>query len=182
MNKLWVVLTIIFLSFSACKAQNKEQDFDWKEFVSEEGKFKATFPAIPARLTKEADSVQGLQTVRFGVSIAQPEIYFGVWYADFPNAPAMDQETLKNYYENMRDGFSKAPNIELLSEREVWTDKNLGLELVLKTGNSIVKNRFFLIKTRNFQVITSANSSVMEDAEVEKNVNKFLDSFQPIEK
>lgn len=180
MNKSWLVLTTVFLLFSACNAQNKGQKFDWKEFVSDEGKFKATFPVIPTKSVKETDLGSGkLQTIRFEVSLAKPEIYFGVLYADFPNAPIMNQDALKTNYDTVRDGFSKAANTKLISERDVWANGKLGRELVLNIEDGIVIYRTYLIEKRQFQLITSTNSSLMKDREIKKSIDKFLDSFQP---
>jgi hypothetical protein len=183
MNKFWLVLTIIFLLFSGCKRQSKSESLNWKEFVSDEGKFKATFPVNPTKTVKETDVPSGkLQNTRFESSSVEPVIYFGVWYADHSNVPNMNQDALRINYDNIRDVFAKAPNTELLSEKEVWVNEKLGRELTLKTGNQTAKNRMFLVGNRQYQLITSTNSSVMEDAEAQRTINKFLDSFQLVEK
>ena len=170
--------------FSACNAQNKAQNFDWKEFVSDEGKFKVTFPVVPTKSVKEtAGGISKVQSTRFEVSLLEPEIYFGVLYADFPTAPSMNQEALRAYYDKYRDALQKASDAELISERDIYVNGNLGRELVLKSKKQIiVTQQNYLIGTRSFQVMTTAKSSLMENAKIKKDVNKFLDSFQFIEK
>lgn len=184
MNKCWLVLIIAFLLFSACNAQNKGQKFDWKEFVSEEGKFKATFPVVPTKSVKETDGgISKIQSTRFEVSLAEPEIYFGVLYADFPNAPTMNQNALRANYDKIRDGFSKVVDTELISERDVWVNEKLGRELVLKDIKQIVvTHRMYLIGNRQYQVTTTIKSSLMKDAEIKRSIDKFFDSFQLVEK
>ena len=169
--------------FSACKGQNKTINFEWKEFVSEEGGFKATFPFNPVKSIKETDGGnRKIQSVRFEISLAEPEIYLGVMYADFPNVPEMNEEVFRTYYDNIRNGFKIAKDTELISERDVRVNGKLGRELTLKGGNQITKYRTYLIGNRQFQVITSTTSNLMNTASIEKDVNKFLDSFQLLEK
>ncbi len=184
MKIFWLVLTVVFLLFSACKAQNKTRNFDWKEFVSDEGKFKATFPFIPVKTVKEIDGGTGkIQTTRFEISLSEPEIYFGVLYADYPNAPTMNEDALRTNYDNVRDGFSKAGNGKLTSDRDVWANGKLGREIVFDFDNkTIVTYRTYLIGTRQFQVITSTKASLIKDAEIKRSIDKFLNSFQFVEK
>jgi hypothetical protein len=179
MNKFWLISMLVFLLFSVSQAQNT----DWKEFVSEEGRFKAAFPFVPVKSVKEMDAGNGkIESIRFEISLAEPEIYFGVWYVDFPNAPTMNEEMLRANYNALRNGYKQNPNFELLGEREVRVNGKPGLELTMKTGNSTAKSQTFWLGKRNFQIITIVKSSLFSDANIQKNMNKFLDSFQFIEK
>lgn len=183
MNKYWLVITIILFLFSGSKAQAKSESLDWKELTSEQGAFRCLFPLNPTKTVKEMDLKGGkLQSFRFETSTVEPVIYFGAWYADFPNLPDMDQNALRINYDRIREGFASTPNIEFISDKDVWADKNLGHEFTVKTANQIVRNRMFLIKKRQYQLIVSADSLVMENIEAQQIVNKFLDSFQLTEK
>src|SRR5215203_17977 len=105
-NKSWLILTMVSLLFYACNAQNRSQTPEWKEFISEEGKFKATFPGIPVKTVKEKDSPNGkIQNPWFEVSL--PKSYFAIWYLDLPRESDFNQEELKTYYDDIRDGYSK---------------------------------------------------------------------------
>ncbi len=79
MNKFWLILSLTIISFSACYSQKQAQKLDWKEFVSDEGKFKATFPDVPKRFVEELDKQDGkFQSYRFEVEL--PRKWFAVSY------------------------------------------------------------------------------------------------------
>ncbi len=82
----------------------------------------------------------------------------------------------------------KLTSSTLISERDIWLKGRLGREVIVKRGsflnlnNQIDTYRFYLVGDRVFQLNTSIKSSQMKDAENAGNIQKFLDSFQIIEK
>lgn len=181
MHRFWLVLTIVLLLSSACKAQNKGQNFNWKEFVSVEGKFKVSFPDVPKKFNHEINEKLGKrQSYSFEVSF--PQTGFAVTYQDLPNLPAMNQDSLKLLQDNLREKSLKETNSKLISERNIWLDGKLGRETVVKINNQILIHRMYFTGNRQFQIVTSIDSSLSTNEEIINAVNKFLDSFQLIEK
>lgn len=184
MNKFWLVLTIVFLLFSACEAQTKGQKFNWKEVVPVEGKFKATFPASPTKSIQEiVEGTEKAQLTFLKVSLIEPGITFSVSYADILHMPAMNQDDLKTFYKDHQDGFSKIPIAKIMSARDVFVDGKLGLEMVLNYDDygAVHTSRTYLIGKRLFQLGVTTKLSLMKDVEIKKGVDKFLDSFKTIE-
>lgn len=181
MSKIWLVLTMVFLFFSACNTQNKSRNFDWKEFISEEGKFKATFPAIPIKSATKGGKDDQIPIDKYEVFFDEPFIYFGVWCKDFPAKSSMTQDEFKTEYDDIQNRMLK-DKAELVSSRDIWINGKLGRELVYKSGILTTKYRVYSIGNRGYELITSTKSSLLEDTDVEISVDKFLDSFQPIDK
>ena len=179
MNKLWLVLIIVFLLLSACSLQNRNQHFDWKEFVSDEGGFKIAFPGIPQKSVEEFDWMdKKIPVYRFPVPTQN--IRFEVRYSDYADA-ALYHHTLQYFYDYQRDQALELTNAKLISESDIWLNENSGREIVVIHNKQIDKYRFYKIGNHVFQLNTSNSSYLKEDAEVERNINKFLDSFQLIE-
>jgi hypothetical protein len=183
-NKVWLILLIISFLFVACNSSNKNQVFVWKEFVSEDGQFKATFPMEPKEVVEENEwNNMKVPTHRFEVFT---RIYFGVRYSDFPNSTAANSDNFKYIYDYQRDLTLKLANARLVEEKDIWMNKNLGREIIVsrKTFFDLFNQtdiyRFFQIGNRTFQLNTSG-LSFSEDAEVDKDAYRFLNSFQVIE-
>lgn len=184
MNKLILIITIVLTCFSISNAQANTQSFNWKEFVSEEGKFKATFPIPPVKSVQEVNGLFGkLEHYKFEVSLSEPEVYFGVSYGDFPNILKFSSlEALRTNYDNVRDGMVNVAkdSAKLISEKDVYASNNLGRELVLKFNNGVViTHRMFLIENRQYQVTSS--TKLMDNADIKRSVEKFENSFQLID-
>lgn len=97
MKKFYLVLIVVFLSLSSCKAQIDSKNFDWKEFVSEEGKFKARFPVTPEQTIRTSPLGNGkIQHPKIEVSL--PQMNFSVYYGDIPDLKNLNQDELKDYY------------------------------------------------------------------------------------
>lgn len=185
MRKLCLVLTVIFLLASACNVQNKGGNFVWKEFVSDEGKFKTEFPGVPISSVEEIEwGETKLPSYRFEVF---SPMYLGVTYTNYPKPASASRDELKRIYDYQRDLMLKWTDSELISERDIWLGENLGREIVFKTetflifNNRISHSRFYSIGNRTYQLNTSFNA-IFRDASAEQNANKFLDSFELIKK
>lgn len=194
MNKFYLTLITFCLFFSACNVSptpsalqsnmpvvQPAKKIEWKEFVSEEGRFKVTFPDTPRQSFKENETQAGkVKTTIF--SAALTEDYFEVRYGDFPAEPDVDRNNLKSYYDFIRDNTLKLQPSTLLSERDLSLNGKPGRELVINLNETYTKYRLFLIGNRIFQTTTRVGISRKDDSEVQERSNKFLDSFQIIEK
>lgn len=181
MKKASLVLVSLFLSLSACKAQVENKSLDWKEFTSEEGSFKITFPGTPIKSVREKNLPTG-KILNTWFEVALPKSYFALWYADLPTESISNQEEINSHYNYIRDGLVQS-NLKLVTEREVKLGKTLGREIIFTSPEGITfKTRLYLIGKRQFQLITTFDSPPKGSAETEKDANKFLESFQFTEK
>lgn len=182
LNKFWLSLAVIFLLFTACNIQNKGQKIEWKEFVSEEGKFKILFPGIPRKSVREIDTPNG-KVKNYISDVTLGNDYFAVMYSDFPDAPVMNQDELKANYDAISNyTLNKSQESTLIREQDIGLNGKLGRELIVDSKGINLRYRFFLIENRMFQIVTGVNISVKNDVKTQERINKFLDSFQVIEK
>jgi hypothetical protein len=177
MKKVSLILILIFLSLSACDAQVKNQSLDWKEFISEEGKFKVTFPGTPVKSIREKDAPSG-KVLNPWFEVTLPQSYFALLYADLPDESIPKPDALNAFYDNIRDGLISF-NFKLVTEREIKLEEKVGRELVFTSPDGItLKTRLYLIGKRQFQLITTFDLPPKGTVETGKNVDKFLDSFK----
>lgn len=176
-NKLCLSVCLIVLAISACHGQKPGEQVVWKEFVSEAGKFKATFPGIPKEDIEELDAKLGKRYTHW-TEVLLPHKQFAVSYTDYQSLPGMNQEQLKANYDNLRDLMLTQSNIKLVSERELWLKGRLGRELIFNGPNAVATSRMFLIGNRLYQAITTIEMPLTENEEAKKEAIRFLDSFQ----
>lgn len=177
-----LVLIAFFIFLSVCKAQSKDQNYNWSKFTSEKGKFEVVFPSTPVESVEEKSAIIGkIKSYSYGVSFTKPEVYFVVLYADLPTSRAMNQDDLRTHYDVVQSGLIELQEATLLGYKDVWVNNNLGREITFKAGNEFVKYRTYLVGNRVYQVMVTSAASLMNDKEVEKNTTKFLDSFKLIE-
>lgn len=175
MNKVWVILTLLLISFSACDAQNRVLQPDWKELVSEEGKFKATFPGTP-KTSVDKIVAETEKTPNGSFEVQLPQRWFGISYQD--SSKSLERDQVKARYDYLRDETLKLPNTKLVTEREISLSGSLGREIVITLNKTIITNRMYLIGNRLFQITTTISPPLTEDKEVKKDSDRFLDSFQ----
>ena len=183
MNKLWLILTFIFLLGLSVNAQVKKEKLEWKELVSQTGRFRATFPFVPEISVNEQTTSAGkLLRHSYIASPTGSEIAFGVIYADILNPPKSDEASLKARYDYIRDGFVTKAKYELIREREIRVNGKLGRELIMKSEDGITHYQTFIVGIRSYQVLVAIDETLKENTEIKAKINKFLDSFQLIEK
>jgi hypothetical protein len=180
MKKVSLILVLIFLSLSACGSEVKNQILDWKEFVSEDGRFKAVFPLTPEQSIRTSPLGNGkIQHPKVEVSL--PQMNFSIYYGDIPDLKDLNLEELKEYYIYLQNTTLKLNNSQLIDEREVTIDEKRGYEFVESRNNKLVKYRLLLIKNRLYQLKTEIDSDLKSDNEAKENMEKFFNSFQIIE-
>ena len=69
-----------------------------------------------------------------------------------------------------------------MSQRDVSLNGKLGRELIVIFKETYITYRFYFIENRMFQAVTGVSVSHKDYKEVQQRTNKFLDSFQAIEK
>lgn len=178
MSRFVSSLFLIMLSFSLCYGQTQSEKPNWKDFASDELKFKAAFPGTPKATVDALDAKLGKRYAHWFI-VTLPHRFFGVSVTDFPNLPLMMKEDqLKANYDNLRDGVIKQTGFKLVSERDIQLGEQFGREIVLSSDKEMIKNRMFLVRQRLFQSITTMQMSLTKDEAAQKDAVKFLDSFQ----
>ena len=169
------------LSFSLCYGQTQGEKLNWKDFASDELKFKAAFPGVPKATVDALDAKLGKRFAHWFI-VTLPQRFFGVSVTDFPNLPLMlKEDQLKANYDNLRDGVIKQTGFKLVSERDIRLGEQFGREITLTNDKEIIKNRMYLVRQRLFQSITTMQTSLAKDDTAQKDAVKFLDSFQFVE-
>lgn len=178
-KSFWSILVLISVLFLACNAQVKNQSSEWKEFVSEEGNFKLKFPQTPEQTTRISPFGDGkIQHPKIEVSL--PKMNFSVFYGDIPDLKDLNDDELKSYYEFLQEKTVKLNSSQLISKRQISIDNKAGYEFVESRNDKLVTYKLLLIKKRLYQLKTEIYSSLKNDSEVEKDIEKFFSSFQII--
>lgn len=191
MPKFCLALITYCLLFSACNFPPILQSqppppppppkIEWKELVSDEGRFSVLFPGIPKQSLREVDTPNGkAKSPKFDVFL--PDGIFSVRYGDLPFEPNVNPNDLKSYYDSIRSDTLKAQPATLISERDVWINGKLGRELVVELDGTYSMYRFILNGKRIYQANTVVKISRKDDPTAQAMSNKFLDSFQIMEK
>jgi hypothetical protein len=176
MKRFSLILITILLFSTICKSQINNQNFTWRVFYSEQGKFKASFPYRPEESVGEVDGLEG-KTQKFKYEVYLSDMTFVVWYSDLI-VPIFNQNVLKLAYDKSRNKILKNSNIKLMRERDIWLGKNLGREIVLEMKGEVITKRMYIIGNRKFDLMRSVNESSSNNKVARANINKFLDSFQ----
>jgi hypothetical protein len=180
-KRSWLILISLSILCFACNAQVKKTNFEWKDFVSEDGQFKVKFPTTPEQSIRTSPLGNGkIQYPKIEVSL--PQIYLSVYFSDIQDENSLSRDELKSYYDFIRDETIRLNNSQLISDRDILVNENVGREIVESRNDKVVTYRIFLIKNKLYQLKTEINSSLKKDNEVKEMSEKFLDSFQVIEK
>ena len=150
----------------------------WKEFLSQDLQFKVAFPGSPRAEVNELSAAAGKRYAHWFI-VELPQRFFGISVTDFPNLPIMlKEEQLRTNYDSVRDLALKQSGLKLVSERDIKLGDQFGREVVLTNDTEIVTNRMYLVKQRLFQTIATVQTSIAKDPQSQRDIEKFLDSFQ----
>lgn len=158
----------------------EERAYIWQEFVSEQGGFTVM---LPGRFTQTAERISTpagpvlMRTFQLRTATAT----YHVMYGDYP-AQANDRETMRRVYDGGRDAVLEAPDVRLVSERELRVDGVLGRELTVELGETVMRGRYVMMGRRFYQVMVSTPKSrithVRGTDAFERECRQYLDSFR----
>ena len=89
---------------------------EWKEFASQEGRFKVLMPGTPEQDQSETESDFGKGVLHMNVAQADKAMY-GANYCDFP--AEIKNASLKQVYDSSRDGAVANMEGKLASEKDI---------------------------------------------------------------
>jgi hypothetical protein len=181
MKSLLLLLAILLLTATASLAQTVYKTVEWTEFRSEEGGFKATFPNRPTKNDQEVNGPAGKIPSVQVVTIVAPSTFM-VTYADYPKSAPSDVQALRAHYDGFSSLVIQGTGSKLIGQRDAVASGQLGREIEATIGRSTVKYRVYWVGNRLYQVITSVPTETASEPEIQKEVAKFLDSFELIKK
>jgi hypothetical protein len=166
----------VFVALGAASVCADDQP-EWKEFASKEGRFKVLMPGTPDQDKAETDSDFGKGVLHMSVVRAGKTTY-GANYCDFP--AEIKKAPLKQVYDSSRDGAVANLEGKLASEKDVKLGEYPGREIQIDVaeGKRLFRVRVYLVDQRLYQVVVFGT----REAAVSKEADKFLDSFELAEK
>jgi hypothetical protein len=144
----------------------------FREFTSEEGKFKVEMPGSPSR---ETVSAHGLTMISFQVE--EKDGAYGVAYADIPMLGAASSALITRALDSARDNMVSKVNGKFTGESRISLDgKYPGREIRadIPEKNGLIQGRLYLVKDRVYMVMVVGLPGWVNSA----NAKRFLDSLE----
>ena len=169
---LRISVVALFIVAGVVRADDAPK-LEWKEFKSEEGRFKGLMPGTPKTMDQDIPTPLGkVKNHMFLVEVNNDLVYM-LSYIDYPDAISNvnPQDILKGV------GAAMKAKGDLLSDKELTLgkDKVPGYEVIGNQGAMKMRNRIFLDKNRMYQVTLVAKT---KDEMTTKDAEKFYDSFE----
>lgn len=138
---------------------------DWKEYVSDDGKFRVLVPATPSRTKLPNGSVE--------YKLDTGELVLGVVYADLVG-PTLGKTNPEKVMTRERDDSIKAGG-KLVRERDVMAGSHKGTEFVIDVpGKGPTHYRYIAVNRRVYKLEIGGKTAPPSD----RDVARFFDSFQ----
>lgn len=148
------------------------QSTEWKEYISEKGKFSVLLPGAPETGYRLGPADSGA-VMSYVTNYQNDEKAWSVAYFDLPAIPP-DTDAVKKLFERGRDRYTAKPR----SEKSLTLNGHPALEFksTIDDRDRVQVVRIILVKQRVYElwVVTQAKQAASED------VTKFFDSFKPI--
>jgi hypothetical protein len=146
------------------------------EFVSEEGGFKANFPAKPVKSVSMINAAFGKAEYTSLQHTSATAVYM-VAYLDFPSV-VNDQAELRVRFDAMKSAITGREGTRLIDEQEIFFGDYLGRDLVFEIGGVTLTMRLMVVEQRLFQIAVTTRGNISKSSETVKKYNKKLvDNF-----
>jgi hypothetical protein len=151
----------------------------WKEFSSEQGKFRILFPGTPAEKTQAFPLPSGGTTeVRsFSYEQKQPPLLFQVDYYDLPSSEEPPGGAGEAWWDRRREAILSNLQGGLLEEKVLTLQGHPGREFrfeVPRLDHLILVARVYVVHTRVYRVMVTGPREQVSAGDV----LRFLDSFR----
>jgi hypothetical protein len=172
------IFIFIFMTSAAfvCTAQTAQKQADWIKYDSSEGRYSILFPCKPELSTQEAPAKTGQKLTQYFATCDDPgaaSITYSVAYFDL-------QQGMEFSFDEARDGYLKAVNATLQSEKTIQMGAYQGREFraSAKVSNVdlLLVARFYLVEKRIYMIQFIYEKSA-ESASTAEKTAKFFDSF-----
>lgn len=179
--RLLIFTTICFLAFfanvSAQKAPPVSKAAKSYELVSDEGGFRAKFPAAPQKSSKMIDSAFGKTEYTTFQHTSVMALHM-VAYFDYPTA-IKDRTELGLLYDQVKGLMTaRRADARVIEEREVMWGEYLGRDYLIEVDKITLTLRCLVIQQRLFQLMVSTPGSLSKATPaVKKYHQKLADDF-----
>jgi hypothetical protein len=165
-------IAVLFVAVGAISGSADDQP-DWKEFASKEGRFKVLMRGTPEQYKLDAESDFGKGVLHMN-SVQADKTMYGANYCDFP--AEIKKAPLKQVYDSSRDGAVANLEGKLASEKDIKLGDYPGREIRIDVagGKRLFRARVYLVDQRLYQVVVFGT----REAATSKDADKFLDSFK----
>ncbi len=159
---------IMFLLFGAMFVTGCGQA-EFKEFTSQEGKFKVQMPGTPK---KQEQETFGAKLVTY--SVEQRNGAYAANFADMPIPAGESAEKLEDRLDGAQAGALGNIKAKLIDSKKVTLEnKYPGREFngELPDNKGMIRARVFLVNTRMYQIIVIGTKSFVNSADASKFLN-----------
>ncbi len=175
--KLLMTSIFLFVFASTITAQ------DWEKYKSDKLAFITEFPGTPEESVQKIQTAVGeldMNMVGYSSSKAGDNVYYGVIRSDYPEEQFSDisDEQIKSILDGAVNGAVTNVNGTLESDENITLNGYPGRKILIKTTGMDLYMNAYLVD--NVMYITQVIA--LEDSVNTKNLNKFLDAFDLINK
>lgn len=158
------------------KQQIQVAQSKWEQVSSTEGGFTVLMPIKPTQKTQTTEGAAlSLEDHRFIASLEEGKVTYTVSYTNFPEE--LSQLPPNVILDSISSRFTNDKKLKSLNQQDITLGQHSGKEFKFETPEgTLVKQRFFLVKQRLYQLITEI-PKVRESA-LSSDVEKFMSSFQ----
>jgi hypothetical protein len=145
---------------------------EWKEFSSEEGRFKVLMPGEPKAYQLDTESDFGKGKLNM-FRVMAGETGYVANYSDFPEA--IKKQPLKQVFDSSRDGAIANLSGKLATEKDIKLGDHPGRETLIDvSGKAMFRAKVYLVGRRMYQVVMVGSKEAVSS----KDAEKFFDSFK----
>lgn len=142
---------------------------DWKEVISDTGRFRILFPDEPEKSDKSIGDF-----TEQGYKLHSGETFWMAYYSDFQR-PIVGEAALRDAYQKSAAGLT-GKGSKLLRQNDIILNGRLGTEMILKARNTVFM-RGFLIGRRMYVLEVDRPDVPDGDSTIPDDVRQFFDSF-----
>jgi hypothetical protein len=142
---------------------------DWRETISDEGRFRILFPG-PSQVDNNVVSAVGLRVI-------EPNTSWNVFYSDLDRIVPTNEAAFRKAYRAGLNGVT-GEGRTLLSQRDVYLSGRLGTEFVIEGAGLTSYMRVFVVGRRLYTLAAHRKEvDASTRATIPTDVRRFFDSF-----
>jgi hypothetical protein len=142
---------------------------DWRETISDDGRFRILFPGLP--------QVDNDVVTAVGLKVIEPNTSWTVFYTDFGRAVPTNEAAFRKAYRSGLNGLT-GEGRTVLNQRDVYLNGRLGTEFVIEGAGLTSYMRAFVVGRRLFTLAAHRKEvDASNRAIIPTDVRRFFDSF-----
>ncbi|MGZ8848350.1 MAG: hypothetical protein ACXW3C_17955 [Pyrinomonadaceae bacterium] len=142
---------------------------DWRETISDDGRFRILFPGPP--------QVDNDVVTAVGLKVIEPNTSWTVFYSDLGRVVPTNEAAFRKAYRGGLNGLT-GEGRTLLSQRDVYLNGRLGTEFVIEGAGLTSYMRAFVVGRRLYTLAAHRKEvDASNRANIPTDVRHFFDSF-----